>query len=270
MLLTMRFDEALRLAADLHRDQTRKGGDVPYLAHLMAVAASILEHGGDEDTAIAALLHDAVEDQGGAATAELIRTRFGDRVAELVLHCSDSVTAAPTEKAPWRARKTAYLARLLEADAAVALISAADKLHNLTATLRDVRRDGPATLQRFAEPDQLVWYYGAVAEALARHHDLAVVRELRERASELLNLLEASAMLGEPQDADRDNPDYSPEIREELRELLKETPPGEWGELALCPGPFGCPFATEEAAISAGVQETFCGGCRVIHVYGPR
>jgi hypothetical protein len=164
-LLRTRFDEALQLLTALHRQQTRKGNEVPYLAHLMG-------HGGEEDTAIAALLHDAVEDQGGATTAELIRKRFGGRLAELVLHFSDSITPDAAAKAPWRERKTAYLAK---ADAAVALISAAEKLHNVSATLRDVRRYGAATLERFAEPHQLVWCYGAVADALARDHDLALV-----------------------------------------------------------------------------------------------
>jgi (p)ppGpp synthase/HD superfamily hydrolase len=265
-MLTSRFDEALQLAADLHRAQTRKGGDTPYLAHLMAVAAAVLEHGADEETAIAALLHDAVEDQGGAETAELIRTRFGDRVAQMVLHCSDSVTADAGAKPPWRERKAAYVARLAEADAAIALIVAADKLHNLTATLRDLRREGPATLQRFAQPDQLLWYYDAVAEALARRHDLALVQELSARTAELR---EALAAFGARDAAVDDIPDYSPGVREELQLLLTDTPPGEWGELGLCPGPFGCPFANEQAAIDAGVRETFCPGCRVIRAYRP-
>lgn len=196
-MLSIRFDDALALASDLHRRQTRKGDDTPYLAHLMTVAACVLEHGGDEDTAIAALLHDAVEDQGGVATAALIRERFGDRVAEMVLHCSDSVTEDAQAKPPWRARKNAYVARLAGADRDVALIVGADKLHNITATLRDLRRDGPATLQRFAEPDQLAWYYAAVAETLAEHHDLALVAELRVRVAELRELLaEAGAAAG--------------------------------------------------------------------------
>ena len=111
-MLTERFSEALVLAEGLHRRQTRKGNAIPYVAHLMAVAATVLEWGGDEDTAIAALLHDAVEDQGGDDTADLIRARFGDRVADLVLHCTDSTTADPAAKRPWLERKAAYLDRL--------------------------------------------------------------------------------------------------------------------------------------------------------------
>jgi hypothetical protein len=264
-MLTQRFDQALLLAAELHRDQRRKGAEVPYLAHLMAVAATVLEHGADEDTAVAALLHDAVEDQGGLATAELIRTRFGERVADMVLHCSDSLAANPDAKPPWRERKEAYVARLAEADAAVALIVAADKLHNLTATLRDLRRDGVETLQRFAEPRQLVWYYEAVAEALSARHDLELVKELRWRAIELRDVLLGSFDFGTPSEL----AGYDPGVREELNALLNDTPPGEWGKLGLCPGAPTCPYENEEAAIAAGVEETFCPYCRVIHVYRP-
>lgn len=165
-MLTDRFSDALTFAEQLHRTQTRKGNAIPYIAHLMAVTATVLEWGADEDAAIAALLHDAVEDQGGDATAELIRARFGDRVADLVLHCTDSTSVDPDAKGPWLARKTAYLDRLAHADAGAALITAADKLHNITAIVRDVRTYGPDTLQRFAEPTRLVWYYRSVAAAL--------------------------------------------------------------------------------------------------------
>jgi len=148
-----------------------KGNAIPYVAHLLAATATVLEWGGDEDTAMAALLHDAVEDQGGEATADLIRARCGDRVADLVLHCTDSASADPDAKRPWLARKTAYLDRLAHADAGAALVTAADKLHNITAIVRDVRACGPQTLQRFAEPTRLVWYYRAVAAALEPHRN---------------------------------------------------------------------------------------------------
>ena len=192
-MLTERFSEALQLAERLHREQTRKGNDIPYVAHLLAVAAIVLEYGADEDTAIAALLHDAVEDQGGEATAELIRTRFGDRVASLVLHCSDSVATLGETKAPWRERKEGYLSRLATADADVALIAAADKLHNLTATIRDVRAEGRQTLQRFAEPDRVLWYFRSVADALEPHRATVPLAELRVRVDELTDLLSDAA-----------------------------------------------------------------------------
>jgi (p)ppGpp synthase/HD superfamily hydrolase len=191
MNLTDRFADALGYAERLHRDQKRKGNAIPYVAHLLAVAATVLEWGGDEDTAIAALLHDAVEDQGGLPTAEVIRQRYGDRVVELVLACTDSVTETTGPKRPWEDRKREHLAKLRKVDRDVALITAADKLHNLTAIVRDVKVQGPGTLARFAAPDRLLWYYGAVIEALAVHHDVVPLRELEERAHELTSLLQA-------------------------------------------------------------------------------
>ena len=188
-MLTDRFTDALTFAEQLHRTQTRKGNDIPYVAHLLAVTATVLEWGGDEETAIAALLHDAVEDQGGDATSDLIRARFGDRVTDLVLHCTDSVSADPAQKRPWLERKTAYLARLAHADQAAALITAADKLHNITATIRDVRAHGPETLARFDAPDQLIWYYRSVADALEPHAGRVPVAELRAATEELACLV---------------------------------------------------------------------------------
>jgi (p)ppGpp synthase/HD superfamily hydrolase len=192
MNLTDRFADALGYAENLHRNQTRKGNDIPYVAHLMAVAATVLEWGGDEDTAIAALLHDAVEDQGGLATAEAIRKRYGDRVADLVLACTDSVSDDPAVKRPWEERKQAYIAKLARVDRDVALITAADKLHNLTAIVRDVKAYGPQTLGRFNAPDRLLWYYTSVIAALAPHEDAARLSELRARADELAALLPAA------------------------------------------------------------------------------
>jgi (p)ppGpp synthase/HD superfamily hydrolase len=188
-MLTDRFTDALTFAEQLHRTQTRKGNDIPYVAHLMAVTAIVLEWGADEDTAIAALLDDAVEDQGGEATAELIRARYGDRVTDLVLHCTDSASADPAQKRPWLERKTAYLERLAHADQPAALITAADKLHNITATLRDVRTHGPETLARFNEPALVIWYNRAVADALAPHAGRVPIAELRSATEELARLV---------------------------------------------------------------------------------
>lgn len=193
MNLTDRFADALGFAERLHRNQTRKGNKIPYIAHLLAVAATVLEWGGDEDTAIAALLHDAVEDQGGLATADLIRERFGDLVVQLVLACTDSVSDDPTQKLPWEARKQAYLNKLVTAGRDVALITAADKLHNLTAMVRDVKAYGPNTLARFAVPGRITWYYGSVTEAVAPHAKHAPVGELRVLVKELEALIDAVA-----------------------------------------------------------------------------
>jgi (p)ppGpp synthase/HD superfamily hydrolase len=190
-MLTDRFADALAFAERLHRTQKRKGNEVPYVAHLLAVAATVLEWGGDEDTAIAALLHDAVEDQGGLRTAEMIRSWYGARVVELVLHCTDSVTDETEDKLPWLDRKTAYIERLRHADAAVALITAADKLHNLRAIVRDLEDHGPATLQRFNQPDQLVWYYQSVTEVLSPFADQVPYRQLLRTLDDLSHLLAA-------------------------------------------------------------------------------
>jgi len=155
----------------------------------MAVAATVLEWGGDEDTAIAGLLHDAVEDQGGMATEATIRARYGDRVADIVLACTDSISADPAAKAPWEERKRAHIAKLASAGPDVALVTAADKLHNATAMIRDVRREGPATLDRFnADPSRLVWYFRSIAEALASHEAVAPLAELRSAADTLHDL----------------------------------------------------------------------------------
>ena len=190
-MLTDRFADAMTFAESIHRDQRRKGNGIPYVAHLLAVTATVLEWGGDEDTAIAALLHDAVEDQGGEPMAKEIRRRFGDRVASLVLHCSDIISTDPELKAPWEERKSAYLARLASAGPEAALITCADKTHNLAATIRDVRAHGRETLDRFARPDRLVWYYTSVADALERHADSVPLRELRDQIAALSAVLPA-------------------------------------------------------------------------------
>ena len=185
-----RFQDALAYAERLHRTQTRKGNDIPYVAHLLAVCAIVLEWGGDEDTAIAALLHDAVEDQGGFATLAAIRGRFGLRVAEIVAACSDSATADPGLRAPWEERKTAHVRALAGATAEVALVTAADKLHNLQSMLREIRRDGPGTMARFsAPPERILWFNRAVARALAPHRGWAPVDEVEAASAELAALL---------------------------------------------------------------------------------
>ena len=158
---------AFALAMAVHGDQTRKSTTIPYIAHLMAVAALALEAGGDEDMAIAALLHDSVEDSDdGAATETRIRDEFGDRVADMVMACSDAVATPGAEKPAWRARKEQYLAQLAaEPDHAVLIISACDKLHNARSVVADLRVQGPSVWDRFnsSRGDQL-WYYQSVAD----------------------------------------------------------------------------------------------------------
>lgn len=157
MQLGPRFADALGWASELHAGQTRKASKVPYVSHVLAVAATVLEFGGDEDTAIAALLHDSVEDCGGMKTLAQIRARFGDRVADLVLGCSDT---AESPKPPWHERKTRYLEHLPAAPPEVLLISAADKLHNLVSLLRDERRHGHELWGLFrAGKEGTLWYF---------------------------------------------------------------------------------------------------------------
>lgn len=164
MSLTSRFEEAFLLAAELHRGQQRKGSGVPYLSHLLAVSASVIEHGGDEDEAIAALLHDAIEDQGGPETRELIRERFGDRVVQIVDGCTDTDVSP---KPPWRARKETFIEGLRDASASVHLVVAADKLHNSRATLSDYRQNGDEIWAIFqGGRDGILWYYRSVVETL--------------------------------------------------------------------------------------------------------
>lgn len=161
--LSDRFTEALALAASLHRGQLRKGTPIPYISHLLAVASIVLEHGGTEDEAIAALLHDAIEDADGDATRQVIRQYFGDEVVAIVDGCTDAETIP---KPPWRERKEAYIAHLGEASPSVLLVSAADKLHNARSIAADYRVQGEALWRRFAGRRWgTLWYYRALADA---------------------------------------------------------------------------------------------------------
>lgn len=186
MALSSRFDDALVFASRLHATQVRKGTGVPYVAHLLAVAGLVLEQGGDEDTAIAALLHDAIEDQGGAATREAIRARFGDWVTAIVDGCTDAETIP---KPPWRARKEAYLAHLPAATGEVRLVSAADKLHNARTILADYRQRGEAVWERFnGGRAGTLWYYRALVSAFRSVEVTPLVEELDRTVTELERL----------------------------------------------------------------------------------
>ena len=179
------FQRALVYAARLHGDQSRKGTRVPYITHLLAVAAIVGENGGTEDEVVAALLHDAPEDRGGEARLRDIRLRFGHAVAEIVAGCSDTYE---DPKPPWRARKEAYLDHLARAPSPVRLVSGADKLHNARSVKSDYRAVGEDLWGRFnGGRDATLWYYRAVADALAGDGPVAdelgrVVTEL-ERAA---------------------------------------------------------------------------------------
>jgi (p)ppGpp synthase/HD superfamily hydrolase len=170
--LTGRFAAAFALAWAVHGTQWRKKTGIPYMAHVMSVAALALEHGADEDVAMAALLHDTVEDsEDGEATREVIEDQFGERVAGIVMACSDAVAVPGKPKPDWRERKETYLHHLeAEADADALLVSACDKVHNARSILADLRSDGDAVWQRFtvSDPKAQLWYYTSVLEVLRR------------------------------------------------------------------------------------------------------
>jgi GTP pyrophosphokinase len=163
MKLSSRLDEAFRYAHEAHAEQTRKGTNAPYIGHLMGVASIVLDAGGSEDEAIAALLHDAVEDQGGRRRLDDIRSRFGASVADIVEHCSDSFSEP---KEPWAERKRAYVERARSLPPSSLRVSAADKVHNAYAILRDLRTNGDEIWSRFkASPDDVLAYYQGLVRA---------------------------------------------------------------------------------------------------------
>lgn len=191
--LSGRFTEALSLACILHRRQPRKGTQIPYVAHLLAVASIALEHGATEDCAIAALLHDAIEDQGGVAIEMRIRDTFGDAVADIVRACSDTDVVP---KPPWRERKQRYIDHIGAAGttASARLVSAADKLHNARSILADYRVHGEAVWARFTGGrDGTLWYYRALVSVFVKADETPLVKELNRVVTELEALAGVSA-----------------------------------------------------------------------------
>ncbi len=185
-ILGARFNEAFLFAAEKHATQTRKKTQVPYISHLMSVAGLVLEAGGGEDEAIAALLHDVVEDCGGHPVLEDVRRRFGDRVAEIVQGCTDAYTFP---KPPWKQRKLDYLEVLRRADDQVRLVSAADKLHNVRTILSDYRREGDSVWERFSgRREGTLWYYQAVLDVLRQGKPNRLIEELERAVAELEDL----------------------------------------------------------------------------------
>lgn len=185
------LQRALVYASRLHRDQYRKGTRVPYITHLLAVAAIVGENGGTENEVVAALLHDAPEDQGGLATLEDIRARFGDEVAEIVEGCTDTFE---DPKPPWRERKEAYLAHLAGASDSVRLVSAADKLHNARTVLSDYRFLGEDLWERFnGGREGTLWYYRAIVDGLRKVDSAPLIEDLDRVVTELERLASAHA-----------------------------------------------------------------------------
>ena len=158
--LSTRFDHALLFASQVHRQQDRKKSGVPYLSHLLGVASIVLDYGGDEEMAIAGLLHDAAEDHGGRAMLRNIEQIFGARVAKIVDGCTDSYAETDAKKPKWYPRKLRYLRRVREEDAETRFVSAADKFYNARALLRDLRHYGDSAFERFSAPKaKTLWYY---------------------------------------------------------------------------------------------------------------
>jgi (p)ppGpp synthase/HD superfamily hydrolase len=189
-LLTIRYTAAFQLAFEVHTRQLRKGTSIPYVAHLMSVSALVLEAGGDEDCAIAALLHDAVEDSNnGAIMLDRIRGQFGPRVASIVEACSDSSATPGQEKPPWRDRKQGYVDHLQAADADALLVSACDKLHNGSAIVADMREIGIKVFDRFnASPADEIWYYQKLCSALSSRIRPTLAWKLRSVVVEMTEL----------------------------------------------------------------------------------
>lgn len=189
VLLTTRFEQALIYASITHAGQVRKGSSVPYFSHLLAVASLVLEYGGDEDEAIAALLHDTVEDAGGAPRLADVRQRFGERVADIVLGCTDTDA---TPKPPWRARKEAYIEHLEHVSASARLVSCCDKLHNARSIVSDLRSCGAEVWHKFAgKRDGTIWYYVALLSQYRRYH---VARALVDELARTVETMQALAI----------------------------------------------------------------------------
>jgi GTP pyrophosphokinase len=185
-----RFLRAFQFAAEKHAGQTRKASTIPYIAHLMGVASLVLEAGGDQDVAIAALLHDVVEDCGGAPMLKEVRRRFGKRVAHIVDGCTDSDT---DPKPPWRERKENYLLHLKRADAGTRLVSAADKLNNVRSILADYREIGESIWARFnGGREGTLWYYRALRDEFRRRESNRLTREFELAVRELEALTQAT------------------------------------------------------------------------------
>jgi (p)ppGpp synthase/HD superfamily hydrolase len=187
-LLSSRFQVALVYAAQAHAGHCRKGTTIPYISHPLAVASMVLDHGGDEDEVISALLHDTVEDSGGESRLKDIRTHFGNRVADIVDACSDAYgdAAAGTVKPDWRPRKENHLHHLKSASPSVLLVTVADKLHNARAVLADYKIQGEQLWSRFnASRDESLWYYRSVADILTERFPSSLTDELRSAVVQL-------------------------------------------------------------------------------------
>jgi (p)ppGpp synthase/HD superfamily hydrolase len=188
--LTERFLAAVALAEEIHGRQRRIGTEIPYLAHLLVVCGLVLEDGGDEEEAVAAILHDSVEDGGGRPLLERIARSFGARVATIIEGCTDNLDGDPDE--PWIERKRRYLDHLpAVSDDAVLRVALADKVHNARSLVRDYREEGPHLWERFAHKTarEQLWYYDGLVEFFQDHRPGPLAEDLRRAVDELATLV---------------------------------------------------------------------------------
>lgn len=186
--LNGRFASALLYAHQLHANQIRKGGNIPYIAHLLSVTALVIEDGGTEDEAIAALLHDAVEDQGGTPTLLAIQQQFGSTVATIVEGCTDTATSP---KPPWRDRKENHLKVLQQASPSVRRVTLADTLHNARSIYTDLRQIGDQLWTRFnGGREGTLWYYRSLLSVLKTNIKSPLEIELEKTVTEIESLAE--------------------------------------------------------------------------------
>lgn len=191
MKLTPRLGQALTLAIEAHEGQVRKGTNIPYISHPIAVASIALEFGADEDQAIAALLHDVIED-GGANYENRIRVQFGDRVVGIVNGCTDGVPDDTGQKAPWEERKLKYIKHLSEASDDVLLVSGSDKLHNARSIVEDLISSGQSVFDRFtASKAQTIWYYESLSK-IFEEKGTPISRALKDAVNRMKTLSEVS------------------------------------------------------------------------------
>ncbi|MCB6182977.1 HD domain-containing protein [Leeia sp. TBRC 13508] len=193
-MLTPRFSAAVSFAVTAHGDQCRKGGNIPYVSHLLAVAGLVLEHGGSEDEAIAGLLHDVLEDVGEELATD-IEAQFGTAVLEIVSACSDSIEGLDRGAASWRQRKELYLTNLPNKSPSALLVTACDKLHNARSLLSDFYQIGFSVFDRFnAGMDATLWYQQSIASALRQYYPSPVSDELARVVDELIQQVQMGSV----------------------------------------------------------------------------
>lgn len=187
-MLTENFNQAVSFANEVHKEHVRKGTQIPYISHLMAVASLVMESGGSEDEVIAALLHDAVEDGGGEPVLDEIKKRFGQNVASIVDGCTETYE---DPKPPWKGRKDSYISHVKEGNPSVKLVSGADKLHNVRCILSDYRQVGEVLWDRFsASKEETLWFYQSMAGVLCTSgKDLKVYADLDNAVKELESII---------------------------------------------------------------------------------